>query len=549
MKPLILYAKLSSYSCLFGLDQSSIIYAYGSEIKAIHSYWKGMIINIESPYAFSVPTTYLCGVSFYIVTNDLISATLLSVKIGNDNTPYKEIVPNENGLYTATGLDFNTSYNIEATYQTSNGETNSITQEIKTKVPTLRPEIYTTQTTARVWINASSDESYSPQIRYEFNGKTYNCTDQNIKFSNLIPGKNYSITIYADYYTTIRSSRGFTTESLKPTITLQASSPTSISVKGSYTVKDAHVTETGFEGYDTDNTLTLTGLKPSTPYTINYYVKTEEGSNEIASQTFTTSDLELTTLQPRCVSSSCAIVAATTNISEEEMNVGFQWKKYDAPSSLKPNEGYAAIYGGQLEGYIRNLQSTSYYNVRAFYKSAEGDYFYGDWVTFDPSDFSYFEPTVHTYAAAEVTHNSARMKGYILAGTEAIDEQSFEYWPTNSSSASARRVKAATTASGNVQTVFATGQVMTAELRDLLPATTYCCRAFVKTSSGITYGEEQTFTTQGDPTGIGFVSPDAQITPTVEGYYDLNGRKFEAPQRGINIIRYSNGTTRKIVVR
>ncbi|MBP3473036.1 MAG: hypothetical protein J6K41_12575 [Paraprevotella sp.] len=202
-----------------------------------------------------------------------------------------------------------------------------------------------------------------------------------------------------------------------------------------------------------------------------------------------------------------------------------------------------------MEGYIRNLQSTSYYNVRAFYKSAEGDYFYGDWITFDPSDFSYFEPTVHTYAAAEVTHNSARMKGYILAGTEAIEEQGFEYWSTSTSSASARRVKAATTASDNVQTVFATGQVMTAELRDLLPATTYCCRAFVKTSSGITYGEEQTFTTQGDPTGIGFVSPDAQTTPTVEGYYDLNGRKFEAPQRGINIIRYSNGTTRKIVVR
>ena len=36
-------------------------------------------------------------------------------------------------------------------------------------------------------------------------------------------------------------------------------------------------------------------------------------------------------------------------ISEEEMNVGFQWKKYDAPSSLAPKEGYAAIYNGQLE--------------------------------------------------------------------------------------------------------------------------------------------------------------------------------------------------------
>lgn len=476
---------------------------------------------------------------------------MLSVRIGNNNTPYKEIVPDENGIYTVTGLDFNTSYNIKITYQTENGETGSITKEVKTKNASLYQYISTTQATATININASSDESCSPTIRYDFNGKSYNCTENKIVFSDLIPGKNYPITIYADYNDKIlRNSTSFTTESLKPTITLQESSPTSISVKGSYTVKDAHVTETGFEGYDTDNTLTLTGLKPSTPYTINYYVKTEEGSNEIASQTFTTSDLELTTLQPRCVSSSCAIVAATTNISEEEMNVGFQWKKYDAPSSLKPNEGYAAIYGGQLEGYIRNLQSTSYYNVRAFYKSAEGDYFYGDWITFDPSDFSYFEPTVHTYAAEAVTANSARVKGYVLAGTDEIEEQGFEYWPTGTDESQAKSVRAtkAEAETDGIQTVFATGQVMTAELRDLRSATTYCLRAFVKTAAGKTYGEEQTFTTPGLPTDI-TEAATSTTTPTVEGYYDLNGRKFNAPQRGINIIRYSNGTTRKIVVR
>ena len=325
LKPLILYAKLKSYSCFKGLDPSSVIYAYGSEINAISNNWEGTVVDIEKPYAFSKPDTYLCKVSFNIATNDLIPATLLSIRIGNNNTPYKEIVPDENGIYTVTGLDFNTSYNIKITYQTENGETGSITKEVKTRNASLYQYISTTQTTATISINASSDESCSPTIRYDFNGKSYNCTENKIVFSDLIPGKNYPITIYADYNgKTLRNSTSFTTESLKPTITLQASSPTSISVKGSYTVKDAHVTETGFEGYETDNTLTLTGLKPSTPYTINYYVKTEEGSNEIASKTFTTSDLELNTLQPRCVSSSCAIVAATTNISEEEMNVGFQ---------------------------------------------------------------------------------------------------------------------------------------------------------------------------------------------------------------------------------
>ena len=94
-------------------------------------------------------------------------------------------------------------------------------------------------------------------------------------------------------------------------------------------------------------------------------------------------------------------------MSDDEISAGFQWKKNDAPSTLEPNEAYAAIYDGRLEGYIKNLQSTSYYDVRAFYKAADGTYYYSDWKTFDPSDFSYFEPTVHTYPTSEVTANSA----------------------------------------------------------------------------------------------------------------------------------------------
>ncbi len=251
------------------------------------------------------------------------------------------------------------------------------------------------------------------------------------------------------------------------------------------------------------------------------------------------------------MSSSCAIVAAKTNISDDEPSVGFLWKKYDAPESLNPNEGYAAIYNGQLEGYIKNLQSTSYYNVRAFYKSAGGTYYYGDWVTFDPSDFSYFEPTVHTYNVTDVTSNTAKVKGYVMAGTDNITEQGFEYRPleTNGAKTQIVRVAAAADNSGDdVITVFATGQVMTAELRDLKPETTYTCRAFVKTATGTTYGEEQTFTTTADVTGIDTVDADAP-KPDIEGCYDLSGRKIDTMQYGINIIRYTDGTTRKVFVR
>ncbi len=122
----------------------------------------------------------------------------------------------------------------------------------------------------------------------------------------------------------------------------------------------------------------------------------------------------------------------------------------------------------------------------------------------------------------------------------------FEYGPTGTSATNSLRVNAVLSTTDNVQTVLATGQVMTAELRGLRPSTTYCCRAFVKTATSTTYGEEQTFTTLEDLTGINSVGYAPESAPTVTGYYDLSGRKSATPHRGVNIVRYSDGTTRKI---
>ena len=539
--------KLDAYT-FKGLNSLSVIIAYNTEFEAIRRSWKHSLRNIEAPYFISVNEANLCSLSFRIVPDEYayITATLRSVKFGDI-----EITPDENGLYTVTGLEPGTSYELVVTYETAEGEERSQTETVRTKELVIDASNSATQTTATLRITASEDESCSLTKKgIIFDGKTYECKDDKVVLTDLVPGRKYYATLFADYGSKRVTKDGFsfTTKSLQPAIVQQDLGPTSVTLRGSHTAGDAHVSEAGFTGYDGGNTLILTELKPETEYTVTYYVRTKEGSNESASQTFATPALELITLQPRSVSNSCAIVAATTNIGEDETSVGFQWKKYDAPASLAPSEGYAAIYGGQLEGYIRNLQSTSYYNVRAFYKSAEGDYYYGGWVTFDPSDFSYFEPTVHTYAAAEVTHSSAWMKGYILAGTDAIEKQGFEYWPLNSGAAKAMSVNDAAVA-GNVQTVLATGQVMRAELRDLLPATTYCCRAFVKTATGTTYGEELTFTTLDAPTGVGVVETATPDAPTVIGYYDLSGRKSATPHRGVNIVRYSDGTARKMLVK
>lgn len=36
---------------------------------------------------------------------------------------------------------------------------------------------------------------------------------------------------------------------------------------------------------------------------------------------------------------------------------------------------------------------------------------------------------------------------------------------------------------------------------------------------------------------------------SISGYYDLSGRRLASKQRGVNIVRYSDGTSRKIMVK
>ena len=50
------------------------------------------------------------------------------------------------------------------------------------------------------------------------------------------------------------------------------------------------------------------------------------------------------------------------------------------------------------------------------------------------------------------------------------------------------------------------------------------------------------------PTGINILTPDP--VPVVEGsIYDLQGRKINRPQKGVNIIRRSGGTGKKVLVK
>jgi hypothetical protein len=59
----------------------------------------------------------------------------------------------------------------------------------------------------------------------------------------------------------------------------------------------------------------------------------------------------------------------------------------------------------------------------------------------------------------------------------------------------------------------------------------------------------QSFTTEADPTGIEGVKEDAGNSKpaTVVACYDINGKRLSQPQKGLNILRMSDGTTKKVV--
>lgn len=347
----------------------------------------------------------------------------------------------------------------------------------------------------------------------------------------------------------------YTTKIISPKITAHTTTASSFSVDCSYIHGDAIVTRESvkLDGKTVDGTnISLTGLDPNHSYQVEYTIRVAYGANNGYGKDYTTKEtiktdaLKLMNGQPKVISLGNVIVSAEANVDDEEVNVGFEWRRTDWTNDFASNTGGAYMYDGTMEGYIRNLNTEKLWKYRAYYLSNSGTYYYGDWVGLDPSNTSYFEPTVHTYAKISVNGNTALVKGYALRGSDGVKVQGFKYWKRV---ANARSGVAAATVPDNAMTVEATGQVMTANLQNLEYQTDYCYVAFVTTTDGETfYGEQQSFTTGEDLTGIEQVSIDT-MTLDVVARYDVNGRRIASPQRGLNILRMSDGSIRKVIVK
>ncbi len=265
----------------------------------------------------------------------------------------------------------------------------------------------------------------------------------------------------------------------------------------------------------TGQNASITGLSPNTDYPVQYNATITYGdgsSTYTATGNITTEALTLTTSQPKVISLGNAVVGAISNLDDAEENVGFEWRRTDWTDDFASNTGVAYLYEGTMEGYIRNLYIEKLWKVRPYYKDNTGQYYYGDWVGLDPTNTSYYEPTVHTYARIDQTENKVQISGYVQRGTDTVSKQGFKYW-IQENNGNARG--AGISIPSGAKTVEAEGRVMEVELTGLKPNTTYAYVAFVTTTEGETfYGKQLSFTTGDDPEAS--VTGDANGNGVVE---------------------------------
>ncbi len=513
------------------------IYEYESTIK---EYQDSATFIPYTPFIASNIVGYPHSISLNLVTNELwnkvsdipIDSLHPIVRINKkDGT----IEPDEKGTYICRYLYPDNSYNI--CIEANNNNKQYVSGYFFKKSTDTYGSLYSSDKTYNTKIIVHLSINIDPNIEapqkcgIECDGKfyetEYNNKNQSVTIKDLLPD-----TCYLIYYKEYRNDecsfyRYITprTKSLPINVEIDNITPTTYTLKGSLRfVEDGlNVVEEGwtFDGCtisEHGNTLLVSGQTPGTALADgdvpSYAVIVKNGEEtrlyrkapSFLGESFPSLELK-TIVEAKATSNTVALICATTNMSDDETNAGFEWRRYDAPELVPSSKANCPIIDGVMTGALRNLSANTYYKFRPFYKSNSGETWYGEWSAFGTADaYVYFDPTVRTFEVNCDNETKATVRAFVIAGSDEIKEQGFEYWKHSSTESTSTRYVTATK-EDNHQTIISTGQRMTATLENLEPNTTYSVRAYVITEHGTTYGEEQIFSTPA-PTAIGNVKLD-----------------------------------------
>ncbi len=512
------------------------IYAPASDLSIIKNLKSSTLIPLDAIYVASDITIGSRSIVFKLIKNEELSGldelpvnTYPCVKIGN-----KEIEADENGRYVHAGLAPDREFTYTISAKDSQGENvgsaYSFTKETASlfKSFTLNSgQTYVASSNIRLNVDPEMEQPDECRFVYGYSytkscDLKYSDEVQSIKFTGFWPSTTVTLNYqelkdgkvtYSKEYNIMTKDMGLSAEFGKIT-------PTSYTMTGSRN-KTYHDAEVVDEGWTLDrktitqhgSTLHVTGCEPESYVNAGYAVMVKNGSETKLYYYSPNNSKQLpaltleTVAEAKATSNTVALICATTNIDDEEANTGFEWRRYDAPDLVPSSKANCPVVDGIMTGALRNLSASTYYKFRPFYKAESGKTWYGEWSAFGTADaYVYFDPTVRTYAVVCHDENSATVSGFIIAGSDDIKEQGFEYWKRDDAYATAKHATA-TTDDNTHQTVVATGQRMSAVLQNLEPNTTYIVRAYVTTEHGTTYGEEQIFSTPYS-TAIGEVELD-----------------------------------------
>lgn len=510
------------------------IYAPASDLSTIKNYTSSSLIPLDAIYVASDITIGSRSIAFKLVKNEAPSGldelpanTYPCVKIGDT-----EIEADENGRYVHAGLTPERAFTYTISAKDSQGNKVGSAYSFTKKTASLFKSftLYSGQTyvaSSNICLNVDPEMEQPDECRFVYSyskscNLKYSDEVQSIKLTGFWP----STTVTLNYQelkggrVTFSKEYNIMTEGMGLSAEFGKITPTSYTMTGSrkMTYHDAEVVD---EGWTLDrktitqhgSTLHVTGCEPESYVNAGYAVMVKNGSETKLYYYSPSKSMQLpaltleTVTEAKATSNTVALICATTNIDDEEANTGFEWRRYDAPDLVPSSKANCPVVDGIMTGALRNLSASTYYKFRPFYKAESGKTWYGEWSAFGTADaYVYFDPTVRTYAVVCHDENSATVSGFIIAGSDDIKEQGFEYWKRDDAYATAKHTTA-TTDDNTHQTVVATGQRMSAVLQNLEPNTTYIVRAYVTTEHGTTYGEEQIFSTPYS-TAIGEVELD-----------------------------------------
>jgi hypothetical protein len=347
-------------------------------------------------------------------------------------------------------------------------------------------------------------------------------------FTNLSPSTKYSFRLLyigkdcdGKEYISYGDTKTFSTNPVylsEPT--LQATGQTFIEVQTSNVYGDANLIEEVVEVTTNKNNtpehrvhvagrsnVIINNLMPDTKYYFRNVLSTQE-TGTMYSEWYesTTEPITLATGEADGISNSSAFLHGTIDCDTmSRTEIGFEWKRSDAPSTVKPQRLLVVDRVDEnLIFRLEGLSSDRYYDFRTFclYNGKE---YYGEWVGFLTSDKDILIPPSVQTREAEITDLGVLMKGFVVAGTEVILQRGFECWREESD---------------QVATTVAEGAIMSSYIPEAWSYTTYKYRAYAKTPAGTTYGETLEVTTEYIATNIADIivnasSNSAQVTWTI----------------------------------